>query len=106
MSSTASSSASRRASYPAGHALRRAEAGLGRQPLDLEQHRPRALEQRGDRAPRRVMAFAIAEEERRRVLDRNQPLLRHAEHADLVDAAEAVLRRAQHAMVERPSPSK
>ena len=41
---------------------------------------------RGDRAPRSVMPLAVAEEERGRILDRDQSLLRHAEHADLVDA--------------------
>ena len=44
---------------------------------------------------------AVAEEELGRVGDGNEPVLRHAEDADLVDAAEAVLRRAQHAVVER-----
>ena len=56
--------------------------------------------QRGHRAARRVHG-PVAEEELRRIGDGNEAVLRHAEDADLVDAAEAILRRAQHAMIER-----
>ena len=83
-----------------GDALRRSESRLRGERLNLDEHRPRALEQRGDRAARRV-ARAIAHEELGRIRDRLESLLRHAKHADLVDAAEAILRRAQHAMIER-----
>ena len=44
--------------------------------------------------------MAIAEEQLRRIVDRIETGFRHAKHADLVNGPEAVLRCAQHSMVE------
>jgi hypothetical protein len=46
----------------------------------------------------------VAEEELRRILDGYEPALRHPKDADLVDAAEAILRRAEDAVIERGVP--
>ena len=45
--------------------------------------------------------MAIAEKELGWIGDGNEPAGGHAEHADLVDAAEPILRRAQHALIEK-----
>ena len=72
LSSTASSSARRRAVESGRDALRRAEARLGRERLDLDEHRARAFDQRRDRAARGVHA-AVAEEQLGRILDGIEP---------------------------------
>ena len=51
-------------------------------------------------------AVAVAQEQRRRVLDLLQPVMAHLEHADLVGRAEAVLHRAQDAELVAALPSK
>ena len=68
------------------------------QRLDLDQHRPRAFQRREDDGAADRLA-AVGEEQRRRVGDLGQPRAFHREHADLVGAAEAVLGRAQDAIL-------
>jgi len=83
------------------HALRCAESGTRRERLHFHEHRTGALHKRTHGAAAGHVA-TIAEEQRRRVLDRNESRTDHPKHADLVDRSEPVLRSAQHAMVEGP----
>ena len=83
-----------------GHALRRSVAGLRGERLHFDEHGPCAFNQRRNGAARRMMSCAIAQEERRRILNWHESARRHAEHADLVHRTEAILGGAQHAMVE------
>ena len=64
--------------------------------LDLEQDRPRSLERAGDGGA--DLAAGRTPEELGRIGDPDEAGACHLEHAELVRRAEAVLRRAQHAM--------
>ncbi len=77
---------------------RRAERGGGDQRLYFHQYRTRAFHAGEYRRPRRL-GMALAEEKLGRVGDLTQALVRHLEDADLVGWAEAVLHRAQDAVV-------
>ena len=76
--------------------------GAGRkahgQRLDLDQHRPRALDRREDAGAADRLA-AMREEQSRGIGHLGEPLPFHREHADLVGAAEAVLHRAQDSVL-------
>ncbi len=85
------------AAVPAHHLPARAAAGGGgEQRLDLDQHRPRALDPGEDRRAGDVAA-ALGEEQGGGVGDLDQAALGHLEDADLVGRAVAVLHRAQDA---------
>src|SRR5690606_31800547 len=81
------------------HPLRRAVAGPGTEALDLDEKRSRAFHRRHDRGTAHPLC-TLAQKELRRVRHRRQALRRHAEDADLVHAAEAVLAGPQHPVVQ------
>ena len=66
------------------------------QRLHLDQERARAFPHRKNGAAR-LLSVRAREENRRRVAHRLQAILQHGEHPQLIDRAEAVLHRAQHA---------
>ena len=95
--STATIIASRFGSTPVPTRLRHREVGRRDERLDLEQHRPRPLERAGDGGA--DLALDGAAEELRRLGHADEPGAGHLEDGELVRRAEAVLRRAQDAML-------
>ena len=83
-----------------GHPLWRAVARLGRERLDLHQHRPSSFHQRGDRAAADALG-PRRQEHRGRIRHRHQASLGHGEHAELVHRAETVLGGAEQPVVQR-----
>src|SRR5690606_37777922 len=87
---------------PAHHGpARRAERALRDERLDLDEHGPRALDAREDRAAARL-AVALAEKEGGRVRHFGKTHLAHFEDADFVRGSEAVFHRAQDAELVSP----
>ena len=80
--------------------MRRAEPRPRRERLDLDEHWPRSLHQRGHRGARDAGRPA-GEEGGGGVRHGLEPRARHREHADLVHRPEAVLHRPQQPVVER-----
>src|SRR5205809_5490398 len=85
---------------PRGDTLRRAGPPPGRALLDLDETRPRSLNQRGPRGARAARRPA-GEEGGGGVRHGLEPRARHREHADLVHRPEAVLHRPQDPVIER-----
>src|SRR6266550_3301138 len=74
-------------------------AGFGRESLNLDEHRTRALQERSDGAAGRIVE-SIAEEKLGWILYSDQSFLRHPENADLVNASESVLGRAKDPVLQ------
>src|SRR5207253_792827 len=81
-----------------GAARRRAARQPHGQRLDLYQHWPRTLDRREDACAADRLA-AVGQEQSRWIGHLAQPRPLHREHADLVGAAEAVLHRAEDAVL-------
>ena len=86
---------------PADHgAARRRERRRRDQRLDLHKQRARALpHRRNTAAPGAFSPIALAKEKLRRVVTGRRPSAAHLERADLAGRAEAVLDRAQQAVM-------
>ncbi|KPY35505.1 Uncharacterized protein ALO65_05550 [Pseudomonas syringae pv. papulans] len=78
------------------HAARVGHVTVVHQRLHLHQHRPRAFPGRHDHTARHFF-LRTGKKDRRRIGDFFQALVGHAEHAQLVDRAKAVLHRPQQA---------
>src|SRR5437660_1482584 len=82
-----------------GDALRRAEAGLRGEGLNLHQHRPRAFHQRRDGRAGDA-GVPAGEEGGGRIGDRDQPAAGHLEDPDFIHRPEPVFHRPENAVVQ------